>query len=66
VAFSALETGIVDKVVTFVAPKILGGKGAPTPVGGKGIERIEEAIGLADLKVRRIGNDLLLEGRIKK
>lgn len=66
VAFSALEAGIVDKVVTFVAPKILGGKGAPTPVGGRGIERIEEAIGLAELKVRRIGNDLLLEGRIKK
>ena len=66
VAFSALGEGVVDKVVVFVAPKIVGGKGAPTPVGGKGIEKIEEAIGLVDLKVRRVGKDLLLEGRIKK
>jgi diaminohydroxyphosphoribosylaminopyrimidine deaminase/5-amino-6-(5-phosphoribosylamino)uracil reductase len=65
-AFSALEEGIIDKVVTFVAPKILGGKESPTPVGGKGIERIEEAILLSDLSARKIGNDLLLEGRIKK
>ena len=33
-AFSALQEGIVDKIVSFIAPKILGGAGAPTPVGG--------------------------------
>ena len=66
VAFSALEEGIVDKVVTFIAPRILGGEGAPTPVGGKGIGKIEDAIGLEDIRVSRVGKDLMVEGRINK
>ena len=63
-AFSALTSGLVDKVVAFVAPKILGGKTAPTPVGGTGIPGMEDAIALRDLKVKKVGEDLLIEGYI--
>lgn len=65
-AFSALEAGVVDKVTAFIAPKILGGNTAPTPVGGEGRERMEDAFGLTGLEIRRLGEDFVIEGMIKK
>ncbi len=60
-AFSALEERIVDKVITFIAPKILGGATAPTPVGGAGIANMDGALDLKDLKTTRMGNDIMIE-----
>jgi len=65
-AYSALTEQIVDKVTNFISPKILGGKLAPTPVGGNGIEKINDAIKVAGWKMRKSGEDLLIEGYIKK
>jgi diaminohydroxyphosphoribosylaminopyrimidine deaminase/5-amino-6-(5-phosphoribosylamino)uracil reductase len=65
-AFSALLEKLVDKVVTFVAPKILGGKEAPTPVGGDGIATMEQALRLRALKVRKVGDDLMVTGYPEK
>lgn len=62
---SALEHKIVDKVLMFIAPKILGGENAPTPVGGKGIEALENAVRLKDLKAIAMGEDLLVEARVE-
>lgn len=62
--FSALEEGIVDKVQAFIAPKIVGGENAKTPVGGEGIKLINDAIYLKDIDIRRFGQDILIEGRI--
>jgi diaminohydroxyphosphoribosylaminopyrimidine deaminase/5-amino-6-(5-phosphoribosylamino)uracil reductase len=64
-AFSALKAGLVNKVVAFIAPKILGGKSAPTPVGGQGIAEMENALNLESMSVRKAGSDLMLEGYIK-
>lgn len=64
-AFSALQEGIVDKVMNFIAPKILGGSNAPTVVGGAGIEKMEDAINLKNLKIRPVGKDFLLEGYVE-
>jgi len=61
-AFSALKEGIVDKVIGFVAPKILGGTAAPAPVGGTGIPDLDDAIKVSDWKYRKIGDDLMIEG----
>ncbi len=60
-AFSAFHSGIVDKVVTFIAPKILGGAKAPSAVAGAGIERMDDAIKLRDLTHRKLGEDILLQ-----
>jgi diaminohydroxyphosphoribosylaminopyrimidine deaminase / 5-amino-6-(5-phosphoribosylamino)uracil reductase len=65
IAFSALAEGIVDKVLSFVAPKIIGGAGAPSPVGGRGLLSMEDAIGLDEFRYRKIGSDLLIEGYIR-
>ncbi len=66
VAFSALREGIVDRVVTFITPKILGGEKAPTPVGGQGIATMEQAIGLEELEITKLGGDLMISGRIRR
>lgn len=64
-AFSALSQGLVDKVIAFVAPKLLGGAKAPTPVGGKGIAAMEDALNLYRMKVKKVGTDLMFEGYLK-
>jgi diaminohydroxyphosphoribosylaminopyrimidine deaminase/5-amino-6-(5-phosphoribosylamino)uracil reductase len=63
---AALEAGIVDKVLCFVAPKIFGGKDAPTPVEGPGVSKVSEAVHLRDISTRRIGDDVLIEGYVVK
>jgi diaminohydroxyphosphoribosylaminopyrimidine deaminase/5-amino-6-(5-phosphoribosylamino)uracil reductase len=54
---------LVDRVAVFVAPKILGGAGAPTPAGGPGLG-LPEALRVADLTARPLGDDWLLEGTV--
>ena len=65
-AFSALQCGIVDKLITFIAPKVLGGTTAPTPVGGNGITKMEDAIRLGPMKTRKIGADLMVEAHLER
>ncbi len=64
-AFSVLKDGLADKVIAFIAPKILGGAKAPTAVGGEGISAMEQAINLRDMKIRKVGNDFMIEGYLK-
>lgn len=64
--YSAIEEGIVDKVNAFIAPKIIGGRGAKTPIGGSGKAVMREAISIENLEVQRFGDDVMLEGYIKK
>jgi diaminohydroxyphosphoribosylaminopyrimidine deaminase / 5-amino-6-(5-phosphoribosylamino)uracil reductase len=61
-AFSALSRGIVDKMVCFIAPKIIGGTNAPTAVGGAGIGNMEEALNLNNMRTKKVGTDLMIEG----
>ncbi len=62
---SAFEAGIVDKVMFFVAPKIVGGHDAITAVEGEGIARMADAIVLERMLARPIGSDLLIEAYVK-
>ena len=59
---AALETGVVDKVMFFVAPKLIGGRDAPGPIGGRGIARLAEAFELHSVKTTQIDSDFLIEG----
>ncbi len=63
---SAFEAGVVDKVWFFIAPKIVGGRDAITPVEGEGVAMMDEAIELTNMQVRPIGPDLLVEAYVKK
>lgn len=61
---SALKHGIVDKVMFFIAPKIIGGKDARTPVEGPGIPLMKDALKLEDINVFRFDEDVLIEGYV--
>lgn len=63
---SAFRAGIVDKVMFFVAPKIVGGRDAVTAVEGDGVERMGDAIDLERMTARAVGPDVLLEAYVKK
>ena len=62
---SALRAGIVDKILFFYAPKILGGQSAYGITSGKGVEYIRQSLQVQDVKVRRYGEDILVEGYIR-
>ena len=64
--YSALEAGVVDKVITFIAPKIFGGTSSKTPVGGEGIEYVKDSILLTDTEVTKFNEDIMIEGYVKK
>ena len=55
----------MDRIEFFVAPKIIGGRDAPGPVGGRGRARMGEALRVRDLRVRRIGEDYLMTGYVE-
>ena len=59
-----LEAGCVDEVWAFIAPKIIGGNDAKTPVSGKGIDRMCDAINLQDIDIQNINGDILIKGKI--
>ncbi|ERI90087.1 riboflavin biosynthesis protein RibD [Clostridiales bacterium oral taxon 876 str. F0540] len=61
---SAFESKVVSKVYAAVAPKIIGGRKAVTPVGGVGIERMSDAIVLNRVKHEIIGTDVIFKGYI--
>jgi len=61
-AANCLRAGAVDKLVFFVAPKILGGRGSRSVVAGNDPLSLDDALGLADVKVERVGSDLMITG----
>jgi diaminohydroxyphosphoribosylaminopyrimidine deaminase/5-amino-6-(5-phosphoribosylamino)uracil reductase len=63
-AFSALKSGIVDKIINFIAPKLLGGKAAPSPLGGEGIASMNEAVRVRNWKMQKLGEDFVVEGYV--
>jgi diaminohydroxyphosphoribosylaminopyrimidine deaminase / 5-amino-6-(5-phosphoribosylamino)uracil reductase len=65
-SYSALEEELIDKVQVYIAPKIIGGSKAPTPVAGKGISLMKDAIELYDLKRKILDEDILIEGYVMK
>ena len=63
--WTALESGIVNRVQAYIAPKLYGGAGAKSPVGGRGVEDPAGAVRLRDISIRRLGGDILLEGEVE-
>ena len=63
---SLLAAGFVDKVYAFVAPKLVGGRDALTPVEGTGAERLSDAVTLTGLTAETVGEDVLLTGYVRK
>lgn len=59
------EQNLIDKVAAFIAPIIVGGEAAVTPVMGTGYETIKAGHRLKNIKTTSIGHDVLVEGYVK-
>lgn len=63
---AALEAGVVNKIYAYIAPKIIMGEKAASPIGGMGIDKMSHAIQLKDIDVTFMdGGDILMEGYVK-
>ena len=59
---SLFDHGLVDKVIAFIAPVIIGGKEAKTAVAGKGVDRVVDSLKLQRVRVERFDQDLMVSG----
>jgi diaminohydroxyphosphoribosylaminopyrimidine deaminase / 5-amino-6-(5-phosphoribosylamino)uracil reductase len=62
VAGSLIDAGLVDKVTFFLAPVIIGGREAPSAIGGHGADRLIDALALQDVEVVQRGRDIEVTG----
>lgn len=62
---SLLEEKLVDQVLFFIAPKIIGGRYAITPVEGRGVNRVSDAIILKNLSIKRFEKDILISAEVR-
>ncbi|BAZ01778.1 riboflavin biosynthesis protein RibD [Tolypothrix tenuis PCC 7101] len=65
-AASAIAQRAVQKILAFIAPKIIGGSHAPTPVGDLGFTTMTEALTLENVRWRVVGSDCLVEGYLPR
>lgn len=63
--WSVLQSGLVKKVYAYVAPKLIGGGTAKTPIAGQGFSLMAQAIPLESPEIRMLGEDILLESQVK-
>ena len=63
--WAALECGIVQQVQAYIAPKLLGGRDAKTPVEGVGVPTPDDAFRLKSSRMERLGEDLLIESEVE-
>lgn len=61
-AAKAIADNAIQKVMAFIAPKIIGGQSAPSPVGNLGITKMTEALKLDRLEMQTIDTDILIAG----
>jgi diaminohydroxyphosphoribosylaminopyrimidine deaminase/5-amino-6-(5-phosphoribosylamino)uracil reductase len=63
---SFLERRLIDKVMAFVAPVLIGGDEAPSPVRGAGVTALADALRLRDVRTERVGDDVLIIGKMRR
>ena len=63
--FSALESGMVNRVHCYIAPKLVGGKQAKTPIGGEGIVDLSRAVKLKLVSMEMVGEDILIDYEVE-
>ncbi len=64
-SWSFVENGLVDHVYAYIAPTLLGGRNALTPLMGKGFPSPDDGLFLENTSIKALGRDYLLEGDVK-
>jgi diaminohydroxyphosphoribosylaminopyrimidine deaminase/5-amino-6-(5-phosphoribosylamino)uracil reductase len=63
---SAFDHQCIDHVAAFVAPKLVGGSRAPSPIAGQGLALMEQACQLCNVRTTLLDADILIEGDVLK
>jgi diaminohydroxyphosphoribosylaminopyrimidine deaminase / 5-amino-6-(5-phosphoribosylamino)uracil reductase len=63
---SLFDAGLVDKVIAFIAPMVIGGRNAIPAVAGNGVDKIADAYHLERISVETLGDDVMISGYIGK
>lgn len=64
--YSALSDGVIDKLIFYVSPIIIGGEKAKSPVSGEGITNLKDAFKMSNISCTKVGADIRIEGYIRK
>ncbi len=62
--WSFLSAGLVDRVTAYVAPLLIGGEKAPSPLSGAGFPKLADAVRLEDLEATPLGGNVKLTARV--
>ena len=62
---SLFDSGLVDKVIAFIAPIIIGGEKAKTAVAGKGVDKVVDSFRLERVSTVRFGQDIMVSGYVR-
>ena len=57
-----MDARLADKIIAFIAPIIIGGEAAPSPIAGAGAALMRDALRLSRVQIRRFGNDVAVLG----
>ncbi len=63
---SFFDAGEIDEVHAFIAPKLIGGRSASSPIRGAGLAMIGSALQLTDVSIQQAGGDVYVAGRVRK
>jgi diaminohydroxyphosphoribosylaminopyrimidine deaminase/5-amino-6-(5-phosphoribosylamino)uracil reductase len=63
---SFLDEGLIDKLLLFLSPRLVGDPQAFAIFDGKGASGLKEAVALREIKTRKIGQDIMVEGYLKQ
>jgi diaminohydroxyphosphoribosylaminopyrimidine deaminase/5-amino-6-(5-phosphoribosylamino)uracil reductase len=63
---SLLDAGQLDEVHVFIAPKLIGGWAATSPIGGHGVEEISQALALENPDLQQVGTDVYVQGHVSR
>lgn len=62
---SFLDEGLIDKLVLFLSPRVIGDQQAPGIFGGRGVLNLQDAVGLREIRMKKVGEDVFLEGYLE-
>lgn len=62
---SLFEQRLIDEVHVFVAPKLIGGEAAPSPIAGLGLAEMQQATQIETPQIEIVGNDVYIHGRLR-
>lgn len=59
-----LKSGLVQRIYCYVAPKLIGGRDAGSPIEGEGFPKMRDALPVADIELCHLGEDICISGRV--